>query len=155
METYGSCAHTAESADSADMTVLFRDELAAIRTKLQSQQPETLGKETAGGKAEAANGKPETPTSKAVPMAFGHRAGFDAFMTGYSFGCYAVQSSSSGEGVLTGLQGMRNKLASRPGRNWTVPLHILKSHFAKTSSTHATASERLKALATQRLASKD
>ena len=67
-------------------------------------------------------------------------------MTGYTFGCYAVESSH-GEVVeagqeLAGLADMRNKLASRVG-NWRVPLHILKSHFAKTSSTHAVAQERM------------
>ena len=67
-------------------------------------------------------------------------------MTGYAFGCYAVESSH-GEVVeagqeLAGLADMRNKLASRVG-NWRVPLHILKSHFAKTSSTHAVAQERM------------
>ena len=41
------------------------------------------------------------------------------------------------------LADMRNKLASRVG-NWRVPLHIVKSHFAKTSSTHAVVQERMR-----------
>ena len=68
-------------------------------------------------------------------------------MTGYAFGCYAVESNH-GEVVEAGqelarLEDMRNKLASRVG-NLRVPLHILKSHFAKTSSTHTVAQERMR-----------
>lgn len=105
------------------MTVQFRQDLTAIRAKLSGCGHDQV---------------------KAVRPAFGHRAGFDAFMTGYAFGCYAVELSSGGEVErLEGLEGMKNRLASRVA-NWKVPLHILKSHFAKTSSTHAIAKERMK-----------
>ena len=81
---------------------------------------------------------------------FGHRAGFDAFMTGYSFASIAVslcQASNSRwpgsrgerdqrEGRLGELREMRNKLANR-GK--TFPLHIVKSHFTSTSQQHKTA----------------
>lgn len=100
---------------------------------------------------------------------FGHRAGFDAFMTGYSFASIAVslrkatESSGlggerdsggpGGEGEGNGLVGerehrlldelreMRNKLANR-GK--TFPLHILKSHFTNTSQPHRTAQLNIK-----------
>ncbi len=86
---------------------------------------------------------------------FGHRAGFDAFMTGYSFAsiavslCTAKENGSSGaccmaevavergQGILAGeLEEMRNKLANR---RKAFPLHILKSHFTSTSQQHKNA----------------
>ena len=85
---------------------------------------------------------------------FGHRAGFDAFMTGYSFASIAVSlfkaSNSSGPGpggerdqreaILVELREMRNKLANR-GK--TFPLHIMKSHFTNTSQQHKTAQRNI------------
>lgn len=73
---------------------------------------------------------------------FGHRAGFDAFMTGYSFASIAVSLCKASRGererdkVLDGLSEMKNKLANR-GKPF--PLHILKSHFTNTSQQHKTA----------------
>lgn len=113
------------------MAVLFERDLAAVRARL--------------------SGCGEEQVKTAKPASFGHRAGFDAFMTGYTFGCYAVESSSGGMEAgeeLAGLADMRNKLASRGG-NWKVPLHILKSHFAKTSSTHSLARERMREMLCQ------
>ena len=68
---------------------------------------------------------------------FGHRAGFDAFMTGYSFSHFAVKVAKSDSGGLStlfsGLSDMRNCLGNR----WKpFPMRIVKSHFAKTSLGH-------------------
>lgn len=123
-----------ENADGADMTTLFQEDLTAIRAKL--------------GRASPGAAKEEVGTSSAAASC-GHRAGFDAFMTGYSFSWYVANyrrrdramEDEEGERELSGLSDMRNKLASRAG-NWRVPLHLLKSHFAKTSSTLASARER-------------
>ena len=114
------------------MTVLFEKDLVAVRARLST---------SGGGGEEGSTGAPRQTDR---PAGFGHRVGFDAFMTGYAFGCYAVESNH-GEVVEAGqelarLEDMRNKLAS----NLRVPLHILKSHFAKTSSTHTVAQERMR-----------
>lgn len=74
---------------------------------------------------------------------FGHRAGFDAFMTGYSFASIAVSvRKSPTEGLLSGLKEMRNCLANR-GK--TFPLQITRSHFTNTSQQHRTAQTRISA----------
>lgn len=115
-----SCDYVTEETDVIE---LFRDDFAAARD---------------GGVVEKA--------ARSVRQVFGHRAGSDAFMTGYAFGCYAVTSSRSADVAsgeeLCGLKEMRNSLASRPA-TWKVPLQILKSRFVKTSSTHSVAQERL------------
>ena len=89
-----------------------------------------------------------------VHSSLGHRAGLDAFMTGYAFACYALHSSTSGEkgeddiGRLAGLSEMRNCLPSR-ARTWKVPLHILKSQYTNTSATHSIAQHRMRELVTR------
>lgn len=99
---------------------------------------------------EAARAKLTAPDSR--KPSFGHRAGFDAFMTGHTFACYAVKQGQallrSSEGValsretlMAGLSPMQNCLANR-GR--PIPMHIAKSHFAKTSAAHRTTQELIR-----------
>ena len=136
-------------SEKVDMAAVFAQDLAAVRARLNAEEvasSDVKGREEAAVQPAVGVGGVET----ARPAAFGHRAGFDAFMTGYAFGCYALESCGDGERVesgaeLVGLEDMRNKLASRRG-NWKVPLCILKSHFASTSSTHSVARERMKEL---------
>lgn len=101
---------------------------------------------------EAARAKWTAPDSRKPSPSFGHRAGFDAFMTGHTFACYAVKQSQallrSSEGVafsretlMAGLSPMQNCLANR-GR--PIPMHIAKSHFAKTSAAHRTTQELIR-----------
>ena len=115
------------------LTELFECELTAAKEKCSQRQASSGG----GGNVK-------------LKPSFGHRAGFDAFMTGYSFAsiavnlCQASNSSEPGpggerdqrEGMLGELREMRNKLANR-GK--TFPLHIVKSHFTTTSQQHKTA----------------
>lgn len=122
----------------ADISGLFKKELATAKAKLLLSE-----------------------SRRSRPPSVGHRAGFDAFMTGYSFAWYTLNSSinrekqegEGGEGGrmervrgLRGLCEMRNCLPSR-ARNWRVPLHIMRSHFSKTSNTHSSARQRLTDLA--------
>jgi hypothetical protein len=116
----------------------FESELTAAKEKFSQRQSDGRGEENV----------------KLKPS-FGHRAGFDAFMTGYSFAsiavslCKARENGSSGpcctaegegkggQGILAGELGeMRNKLANR---RKAFPLHILKSHFTSTSQQHKNA----------------
>ncbi|CAI8028396.1 hypothetical protein GBAR_LOCUS16202 [Geodia barretti] len=77
---------------------------------------------------------------------YGHRAGFDAFMTGYVFAHFATttqtnrkqlsaasQSPAFDEAMIEGLSSMRNRLSNR---NRPVPLIMVKSQFDNTSPSH-------------------
>ena len=90
-------------------------------------------------------------TSNFQKPSFGHRAGFDAFMTGHTFACYAVGQAKElpgasveccREAVMASLRVMQNCLGNR-GK--PIPLQIVKSHFSKTSAAHRTAQETIRA----------
>ena len=82
----------------------------------------------------------------------GHRAGFDAFMTGYCMATYLLQlgkRNDENELSLSSLGEIANKLSLAKK---DVPLQIARSHFSKPSLLHT---EKLKQLrencASQRL----
>ena len=82
----------------------------------------------------------DSSTNSAQKPSFGHRAGFDAFMTGYIFAYFAAVTtpnkhsiSISNNTMIAGLSSMRNRLSNR---NKPVPLILAKSQFEKTSQTH-------------------
>lgn len=175
------------SADGAGMAAFFQNELAVARAKLggheereratklgdqENQLATKLGNQGNHAEESATNGGNQGPIRTRRP-AFGHRAGFDAFMTGYAFACYTLQSrlgdmevkgggadpelkgggadpevKGGGAGEVQGLEDMKNCLASRAS-SWTRPLQILKSHFAKSSATYSTARERMRKIASQ------
>ena len=78
----------------------------------------------------------DSPNVKLKPS-FGHRAGFDAFMTGYSFACISISlrklASEQKSSWLSSVGEMKNKLANR-GK--AIPLHVTKSLFTNTSQQH-------------------
>ena len=95
---------------------IFQSDLDSARNKLQISSP--------------ASQKPS----------FGHRAGFDAFMTGYTFSYYALklaklQSSPASlpQAIFSGISNLRGCLGNR-GK--PLPLRIAKSHFAKTTAEY-------------------
>ena len=108
------------------LTELFENDLSAARAKVE-------GRDQTSCRPDA------SPPVKTKPS-FGHRAGFDAFMTGYSFACIALTLKKSpleeNSGWLSGVEEMRNKLANR-GK--TFALQITKSHFTSSSLRHKTA----------------
>lgn len=63
-----------------------------------------------------------------LPRLNGHRAGFDAFMTGYCFAFYRIHIAGNDS-----MQKLSNKIYLT-GKD--VPLNVMKSHFAKTSSQY-------------------
>ena len=83
---------------------------------------------------------PDSPTS--TPQLSGHRAGLDAFMTGYCFASYVLSlAASSGKekemasfpGLLEAVSDMSNKIAlgGKP-----IPLLVTKSLYCSTSACH-------------------
>lgn len=76
----------------------------------------------------------------------GHRAGFDAFMTGYCMATYLLQlgkRSDENELTLSSLVEVANKLSLTQK---DVPLQITRSHFTKPSAAHTEKLQRLKEL---------
>lgn len=67
-----------------------------------------------------------------------HRAGFDAFMTGYIFAFASVRNTEEGSDSL--IPSCANKLYLS-GKS--VPLHIAKSTFSKSSRAHVTKMEHI------------
>jgi len=109
----------------------FRDELAAAKANLLPD-------------------KPPDPTPKScdeewteqAPMAQsasrGHRAGFDAFMTGYIFASYCQQSSPptadiTHEQLLGGVAEFRNCINNT---GLATPIRIGRSQYSKPSEHH-------------------
>ena len=74
----------------------------------------------------------------------GHRAGFDAFMTGYCMATYLLQlgkRSDENELTLSCLVDVSNKLSLTKKE---VPLQITRSHFIRPSASHTEKLKRLK-----------
>ncbi|KAL3868765.1 hypothetical protein ACJMK2_041530 [Sinanodonta woodiana] len=63
----------------------------------------------------------------------GHRAGFDAFMTGYIMATYFATYDANGDNA-SGLSEFKNKIYLS-GKDY--PLQVMKSGFAKTSKEHS------------------
>lgn len=74
----------------------------------------------------------------------GHRAGFDAFMTGYCMATYLLQlgkRNDENELTLSSLVEITNKLSLTQK---DVPLQITRSHFTRPSTSHTEKIKRLK-----------
>ena len=74
----------------------------------------------------------------------GHRAGFDAFMTGYCMATYLLQlgkKNDENELSLSSLGEIANKLSLAKK---DVPLQIARSHFSKPSPSHTEKLKRLR-----------
>ena len=109
---------------------LFSDELAVAKLHLASDGQ--------------SNNKDDDELSAKVHFS-GHRAGFDAFMTAYSFAVYLCKkkiksNNTEKEAIkhetvsnLAEMESIKNKIvmSGRP-----LPLLLAKSHFAKTSLSH-------------------
>ena len=111
-----------------ELSELFECDLSAAKEKFSERQ---------AGSGEERDGK--------LKPSFGHRAGFDAFMTGYSFASIAVSLWKTGnsrdrEGMLAELTEMKNKLSNR-GK--VFPLLVTKSHFTNTSQQHKIARDNI------------
>lgn len=93
----------------------------------------------------------DASTSELTRPSFGHRAGFDAFMTGYTFTCYALRLAKSSDLKLlpphsptdTLLFGVRHLRGCLGNRGKDTPLRITKSHFAKPSKGYQATWEKL------------
>ena len=140
-------AHTTPQEERVDLkqehkelSELFEHELSTAKKKLSQQQQQRRR-----------NGERESRETRKLRPSFGHRAGFDAFMTGYTFASIAVDLSkavgserqSRSNGVADELREMRNKLPSL-NRKSMIPLSVAKSHFTSTSQLHKTTQMNIK-----------
>ena len=108
---------------------LFSDEITAAKLQLAND--------------DQSSSKDDDSCNSSSKVRFsGHRAGFDAFMTAYSFAVYLckrrrMKCSSTDQEVsfcnLAEMESIKNKIvmSGRPA-----PLLVAKSHFAKTSHGH-------------------
>ena len=163
----GAAEDTLEPSQDTDLSSQFLLELEAARLRFAAESNDTEVSEQATifstnqdtdsttSPLSPANGlklssPTHTPDSSTAPHgqkpSFGHRAGFDAFMTGYVFAYYAQtktclnshQLSSPNnltldKAMIMGLSPMRNRLSNR---NKPVPLILTKSQFTHTSKAH-------------------
>lgn len=100
---------------------------------------------------DARNTPSDSSCTKAVPpnRSGGHRAGFDAFMTGYIFASVVIKHGRVAEGVtiVNSLSdfGMAEEFGNKVylgGKDF--PLQIAQSNFAKPSKLHVEKWERLR-----------
>ena len=100
----------------------------------------------------------EDGIQKASPQLRSHRAGVDAFMTGYCFAHYCLERVEGSRGRVSGdhsectswlgelVVSVRNKVALS-GKS--IPLQICKSGFARTSQNHRDMLQSLSLVSTQ------
>ena len=140
----------------------FASELETAKTRLATSS-ENAATDTLSHASSSLPPHPSTTASESVSTqlenssgdcdflaqkpSYGHRAGFDAFMTGYVFAHFALSQNSHqkpsttesddsrefDEAVIAGLSSMRNRLSNR---NKSVPLILARSQFDKTSPGH-------------------
>ena len=116
-----------ESIGSTSLESLFEEELAATKKRL----------------TEKAGDVKATQTEAMLLHSPGHRAGTDAYMTGYSFACYGLRLA--GEKLVdadergTLLEEVKNKitLGGKP-----FPLLLTKSSYTTTSQNHRAMTEK-------------
>lgn len=119
-----------------------------VHGNFPAQDGETPGGESAAVESRGECDVPQTPdatnrspeaTEKKVEGGT-HRAGFDAFMTGYIFAFASVASPRNAEGPDSWIPACANKLYLS-GKS--VPLHVAKSAFSKSSRAHVTKMEHV------------
>ena len=138
-------SHATPQSAPNPLPCLLETEIAAAKARL------------ADAMATSSLGAISTASNKPGPRGanfHSHRAGIDAFMTGFIFTCYALQATCEG-GVaggnrhdLSGLADMKNCLASRRRGQHHLPLTIFKSNYARNSTHFTSNKEKLLAAAT-------
>ena len=153
---------TSSVGDGISLTELFREDIDSVKMKLTSLPPQpadvedkdlvhceqvvlsTEGREGPEGPETVCKDSTGAQTSKESGSYRTHRAGVDAFMTGYCFGYYAsVLESGSGPGNtpapttpswMGGVAKSRNKIALAQK---SIPLQVCCSNFVKPSQSHS------------------
>lgn len=125
---------------------LFEEELAAAKRRLRELDDEEAAAEvTATEHSESVQPCDKAQNEKASLIRPGHRAGVDAYMTGYCFTCYGLQLAGEklviAEERETLLEEVRNKV-TLGGKNF--PLLLTQSSYSNTSTHHRAIQERRK-----------
>ena len=140
------------TSTSSQLESLFEEELAAAKRRLGDKQEEEGGMETLSGTkmAEDDRGVLQGPVQqhedRGAPPS-GHRAGGDAYMTGYCFCCYALRLAReklvSAEERRPLLEEVKNKI-SLGGKDYS--LLLTRSSFTSTSPHYRAMTERMKTM---------
>lgn len=131
------------------------DESIAVSSVMSVLLDEGNGVNSSCSDARNASAPSDSSSTKAVPpnRSGGHRAGFDAFMTGYIFASLFIKHGRAAEGA-TSLNdfGIAEELGNKVylgGKDF--PLQIAQSNFAKPSKLHAEKWERLRCTSAEQL----
>ena len=107
-------------------------------SKKRGRNDDDNAKEANDEAATAVNGHVAAGPTARVLTSGGHRAGFDAFMTGFSYLAHLAQSTAKSETDNLLSSGPANELKNKVHLVYkTSPLLIYKSSFAKVSQAHA------------------
>ncbi len=116
---------------------LFQEELSEAHCRLDPSHMEQVSMTTdVSCDLKEKSCDKQTKSCDVEKRSCGHRAGFDAFMTGYTFACYCIQSLPSPQATPTemtvGLDCWRNCLNNR----WNTPIRIAASRYSRPSHAH-------------------
>lgn len=151
LQAHGWCEKQERCAHSHNIDVILdrEEQITAKKRKRHKTKEEAMKIDDDDDDDDAKDCTSESLCSERSPLPkmAGHRAGFDAFMTGFAFAYFVAKYGSyddieSRQPLMQfGVTEFINKVALS-GKD--IPLQITKSEFAKTSKEHREKIQRLK-----------
>lgn len=135
-----------QTISNTSLDSLFEEELAVAKRRLRElEDEEAVAEVTATEHGESVHPHDGAQNGGASLIRPGHRAGVDAYMTGYCFACYGLRLAGEklviAEERETLLEEVRNKV-TLGGKNF--PLLLTQSSYSNTSTHHRAIQERRK-----------